>query len=68
MNKHILLAMTCVLISVVSGCTTEKHYPAPAPTVIHEERSSAADARAEAREGAREGARQGVHDDVMTVR
>jgi hypothetical protein len=68
MNKYMPLPMIFVLVSLVSGCTTEKHYPAPAPTVIHEERTSAADARAEAREGARQGAREGVHDDVMTVR
>ena len=65
MNKHILLAMTSVLISLVSGCTTEKHYDAPPPTVIHEDnRSSAADARSEAREGARQGAREGTYDTV----
>jgi hypothetical protein len=68
MDKYMLSPMVFVLVSLVSGCTTEKHYPAPAPTVIHEERTSAADARAEAREGARQGAREGVHDDVMTVR
>ena len=66
MNTHMMVVfMTAVLISLVSGCTTEKHYPAPAPTVIHEDnRPSAADARSEARQGAREGAREGVSDTV----
>ena len=65
MKTHILLAMTAVLISLVSGCTTEKHYPAPAPTVIHEDnRPAASDARSEAREGARQGAREGAYDSV----
>ena len=65
MNKHMLLAMTSVLICLVSGCTTEKHYDAPPPTVIHEDnRSSAADTRSEAREGARQGAREGTYDTV----
>ncbi|HEY6084102.1 MAG TPA: hypothetical protein VIU63_01820 [Nitrospira sp.] len=70
MNKFMLLPMTMigVLISLVSGCTTEKHYPAPAPVVIHEEKPAATDTRAEAREGAREGAHEGVRDDVMRVR
>ncbi len=60
MNKSMLLAMTGVLISLISGCTTERHYHKP-PTVIHEERTST-DARSEAREGARQGAREGAHD------
>jgi hypothetical protein len=65
MYTHMLLAMTAVLISLVSGCTTEKHYDAPPPTVIHEDnRSSAPDARSEAREGARQGAREGAYDSV----
>jgi hypothetical protein len=57
MNKYLLSPMVFVLVSLVSGCTTEKHYPAPPPqTVIYEERPSAADTREAAREGAREGA------------
>ena len=64
MTKHLLWTMTFVLFSLVSGCTTERHYPAPPPTVIHEERPSAADARSEARQGAREGAHEGIHDTV----
>jgi hypothetical protein len=62
MNKYMLLPMIFVLVSLVSGCTTEKHYPAPAPTIIHEEKPSAADTRSDAREAAREGAREGVRD------
>ena len=64
MYKHMLLSMTAVLISLVSGCTTEKHYPAQPGTVVYEERPSTADARSEARQGAREGAREGVNDTV----
>jgi hypothetical protein len=62
MNKYMPLSMIAVLIGLVSGCTTEKHYPPPAPTIIHEERPSAADTRSDAREAAREGAREGVRD------
>ena len=58
--KQMLLAMTCVLISLVSGCTTEKHYPAQ--PVVYEERPSAADTRSDTREAAREGAREGARD------
>jgi len=63
MNKYLLSPMVFVLISLVSGCTTEKHYPAPSPqTVIHEERPSAADTRSDTREAAREGAREGARE------
>ena len=62
MNKYLLSPMAFVLVSLVSGCTTEKHYPAPPPTVIHEERPSAADTRSDTREAAREGAREGARD------
>jgi hypothetical protein len=53
--------MVLVLVGLVSGCTTEKHYPAPPQTVIHEE-SPSVDTRSDAREAAREGAREGVRD------
>jgi hypothetical protein len=57
--RTLMLIGTLALGTFASGCTTEKHYPAPAPTVIHEEtRPSASDAR----EGARQGAREGVRD------
>lgn len=63
MNKYLLSPLVFVLVSLVSGCTTERHYPAPPQkTVIHEENPSAADARSEAREAAREGAREGARD------
>jgi hypothetical protein len=62
MTKYLLSPMALLLVSLVSGCTTEKHYPAPPTTVIHEERPAAADTRSDAREAAREGAREGVHD------
>ncbi|HEU4683953.1 MAG TPA: hypothetical protein VFS39_05580 [Nitrospira sp.] len=69
MTKYMLLAVIGMLISVAAGCTTEKHYPAQAPTVIHEDqRSSSAAERAEAREGARQGAREAVQDDLMRAR
>ena len=62
MTKYLLSPMVCVLVSLLSGCTTERHYPAPPPqTVIYEEKSSA-DTRSDAREAAREGARQGARD------
>lgn len=61
MKNHIILAMAGVLISVVPGCTTEKHYHDDPQRVIHEDRTSS-DARAEAREGARQGAREGMDD------
>jgi hypothetical protein len=61
MNSYTLLPVAFVLFSLVSGCTTEKHYPAQPATVIHEERP-AADTRSDAREAAREGAREGVRD------
>jgi hypothetical protein len=53
--------MVCVLVSLLSGCTTERHYPAPPQAVIYEEKSSA-DTRSDAREAAREGAREGARD------
>ncbi len=61
MKNYIVLAMAGVLISVVPGCTTEKHYHDDPPTVLHEDRTSS-DARSEAREGARQGAREGAND------
>jgi len=58
MNKYLLAPIVLVLASLVSGCTTEKHYDAPPSTVIHEDnRQSAADTRDAAREGARDGVR-----------
>ena len=64
MNKYLLSPLVFVLISVVSGCTTEKHYPAAPPqTVIYEEKPAPADTRSsDAREAAREGAREGARD------
>jgi len=63
MNKYLLSPMAFVLISLVSGCTTEKHYPAPPQTVIYEEKPAPADTRSsDAREAAREGAREGARD------
>ena len=62
MNKLLLLPMAFVLFSVVSGCTTERHYDRPPQTVIHEERTTAPDTRADTREAAREGAREGARD------
>ncbi len=62
MNKYFLAPMAFVLVSLVSGCTTEKHYPAPPQTVIYEEKPPAADTRSDTREAAREGAREGVRD------
>ena len=62
MNKLMLLPMAFVLFSVISGCTTEKHYDTPPQTVIHEERPSDAGVRSDTREAAREGAREGVRD------
>jgi hypothetical protein len=60
MNKLMLLPLAFVLFSVVSGCTTERR--SPPPTVIYQERPSAAEARSDARESAREGAREGTRD------
>ena len=54
----LILIATLTVGGIASGCTTEKHYPAPAPTVIHESSPSGSDAR----EGARQGAREGVRD------
>ena len=63
MNKYLLTPMVLVLVSLVSGCTTEKHYPAAPPqTVIYEDKQPAADSRSDAREAAREGAREGARD------
>ena len=61
MKNHIILAIAGVLISVVPGCTTEKHYHDDPATVIHEDRTSS-DTRSQAREGARQGAREGTDD------
>ena len=61
MTKYLLSPMVCVLVSLLSGCTTERHYPAPPQAVFYEEKSSA-DTRSDAREAAREGAREGARD------
>ena len=61
MTKYLLSPIVCVLVSLLSGCTTERHYPAPPQTVIYEEKS-AADTGSDAREAAREGAREGARD------
>ena len=62
MNKFLLAPIVCVFVGLVSGCTTEKHYPAQPATVIYEDKGSPSDSRSEAREGARQGAREGVRD------
>jgi predicted component of type VI protein secretion system len=62
MNKYLVAPMVCVLFGSLAGCTTEKHYDSPPQTVIHEDRTSAADTNAGTREAAREGARDGVRD------
>jgi hypothetical protein len=60
MTKYLLSPIVLVLVGLVSGCTTEKHYDTPPQTVIHE--APASDSHAGTREAAREGAREGVHD------
>jgi hypothetical protein len=60
MNKYLLSPVAFVLIGLVSGCTTERHYPAPPQTVIYQDKQS--DGDADAREAAREGAREGARD------
>ena len=63
MNKYLLSPMELVLISLVSGCTTEKHYPAAPPqTVIYEDKPAADTHSSDTREAAREGAREGARD------
>ena len=62
MNKYLLSPIVLVLVGLVSGCTTEKHYPAPPQTVIYDDKPSAAESRSDAREAAREGAREGARD------
>ena len=64
MNKYLLTPIVLLLVGLVSGCTTEKHYDAPPSTVIHEDNRapSAADSHAGTREAAREGARDGARD------
>jgi hypothetical protein len=62
MNKYLLLPMVCGLMSLLSGCTTEKHYPAPPQTVIYDDKPAADTTRSDTREAAREGAREGVRD------
>ncbi|SLM48864.1 exported protein of unknown function [Nitrospira japonica] len=62
MKKYMFVLILGLPVSLVAGCTTEKHYPPPAPTIIHEERPSAAESRSDAREAAREGAREGARD------
>ena len=63
MNKFLVSPLVFVLLGLLSGCTTEKHYDAPPSTVIHEDnRPSTADTRTDTREAAREGAREGVRD------
>jgi hypothetical protein len=54
----ILIVFIMLMLTGFAACTTEKHYPAPAPTVIHEGTPSSSDAR----EGARQGAREGIRD------
>ena len=63
MNKYLLSPMVFVLISLISGCTTEKHYPAAPPqTVIYEDKPAADTRSSDTREAAREGAREGARD------
>ena len=62
MNKYLLSPVVFVLVSLVSGCTTEKHYDTPPQTVIHESERPAADTGSGTREAAREGAREGARD------
>jgi hypothetical protein len=64
MNTYLLAPLVFVLASLVSGCTTEKHYPAAPPqTVIYEDKQpGGVDTRADTREAAREGARDGARD------
>ena len=64
MKKYLLSSIVLVLVGLISGCTTEKHYPAAPPqTVIYEDKQpAAADTRSDAREAAREGAREGARD------
>ena len=62
--RGLLMLVASLTFASFSGCTTEKHYPAPAPTVIHESGPSPSDAREGARQGAREGARQGAREGV----
>jgi hypothetical protein len=62
MNKLILTPVILIVLGLVSGCTTEKHYPAQPATVIYQDKTPPSDSRSEAREGARQGAREGVHD------
>lgn len=62
MNKFLSSSLVCVLIGLVSGCTTERHHPAPPQTVIYQEKPSDAGTRSDAREAAREGAREGARD------
>jgi hypothetical protein len=54
-----LIVIALLMVTGFAACTTEKHYPAPAPTVIHESNSPSP---SDAREGARQGAREGVRD------
>ena len=64
MNKYLLSPIVLVLVGLVSGCTTEKHYPAAPPqTVIYEDKQpGTTDTRSDTREAAREGAREGARD------
>jgi hypothetical protein len=64
MKNHIMLAIAALLISVVPGCTTERHYHDQPPTAVIHEGSTPSDTRAQAREGAREGAREATDDRV----
>ena len=62
MYKYLLSPLAFMMLSLLSGCTTEKHYDAPPSTIVHEDNRPAADTRTDTREAAREGAREGVHD------
>ena len=63
MITYLLSAMVMVLASLVTGCTTERHYDTPPQTVIYQDKQAgAADTRTDTRDAAREGAREGARD------
>ena len=63
MKTYLLSATVLVLASLVSGCTTERHYDTPPSTVIYQDKQAgAADTRSDTRDAAREGAREGARD------
>jgi len=62
MKNHIIAAIAGLLISVVPGCTTERHYHDEPPAAVIQQDRTSSDARSEAREGARQGAREGTED------